>query len=108
MRVTHKSAPHRRGKNPTRLARATVSIPRSPSNIRTIVKWISAQRTRRLVTTCKPLEQTARMEKILASLATLIWHLLVGRNDRVADGTFGVALQCSNNILSEDAKTICD
>jgi hypothetical protein len=110
MRVIHKGSPHSRAENPTPslLTGATVSIPRSPSSIRTIVKWISAQRTCRLVTTCKPFEQTARMEKILASLTTLIWHLLVGRNNRVADGTFGVALQCSNNVLSEDAKAVCD
>ena len=48
------------------------------------------------------------MEKVFASLTTLIWHLLVGRNDRVADGTFGVAFQCTNNVLSEYAKAVCD
>jgi len=110
MRVIHKASPQRRAENPTpsSLTRATVSIPRSPSSIRTIVKWISAQWACRLVTTCKPFEQTVRMEEILASLTTLIWHLLLGRNNRVADGTFGVAFQCSNNVLSEGAKAFGD
>jgi hypothetical protein len=110
MRVIHKGSPHKRAENlvPSPLTRATVSVPRSPSSIRTIVEWIPAQGTCRLVTTCKPLEQTARMEKIFASLTAFIWHLLVGRNNRVADGTFGVAFQCSNNVLSEDAKAIGD
>ena len=110
MHVIHKGSPHRRAETPTPspLTCAPVSIPRSPGSIRTIVKWISAQWACRLVTTCKPFEQTARMEKILAGLTTLIWHLLVGRNNRVADGTFGVAFQCTNNVLSEYAKAICD
>jgi hypothetical protein len=110
MHVIHEGSSHRRAENPTPspLTGATVSISRSPSSISTIVKRISAQWACRLVTARKPLEQTARMEKILAGLTTLIWHLLVGRNNRVADGTFGVAFQCTNDVLSEYAKPICD
>jgi hypothetical protein len=110
MHVIHRGSPHKRAENltPSLLTGATVSISRSPSSIRTKVEWISAQWACRLVTARKPLAQTARMEKILAGLTTLIWHLLVGRNNRVADGTFGVAFQCTNNVLSEYAKAICD
>jgi hypothetical protein len=48
------------------------------------------------------------MEKVLAGLTTLVGHLFVRRNDRVADRTFGMAFQCSNNVLSEYAKAFGD
>lgn len=53
------------------------SIQCFPRGIRTVIERISAQRTSALVTAGKPLEQTTRVEQILAGLAALIRHLLV-------------------------------
>lgn len=66
--------------------------PRSLLDIRPIIKRVPTQRTRTLITARKPLEQTAAMEEVLASLTALIRHLLVARHDAVADSAFGLAL----------------
>lgn len=48
------------------------------------------------------------MEKVLAGLTSLIGHLLVTRNDRVADGTFSLSLESAGDIFPEDRKAIND
>ena len=79
----------------------TTPTPRPLLNIRTIVEWVTAQRTSTLVTARKPLEQAAAVEEMLARLAALVRHLLVAGHDTVADSTFGLALQCTGDIAAE-------
>ena len=46
------------------------------------------------------------MEEIFASLAALVWHSLVGRNDGVADRTLCLSLQGCDDVLLKDGKAI--
>lgn len=48
------------------------------------------------------------MEQILAGLAPLIGHLLVSRDDGVADGAFALALQGAYHVASERSQAIND
>ena len=46
------------------------------------------------------------MEKVLASLATLVRHFLVRGYDGIADCALGLAFQSTNNVFAEDTKAI--
>lgn len=73
-----------------------------------ILERIPAKRTSILVTRRKPLEQTIRVEQVLAGHASLIGDLLGRTNNRIADGTFRMTIQGSSNILAESHKAICN
>ncbi len=72
------------------------------------VESCSTQRTRTGVARLEPLEQAARMEEVLARLAALRRQLLVGRNDRVANGALGLAFQCAGHVLAPGRQAIGD
>ncbi len=46
------------------------------------------------------------MEKILACLATLVGHLLIGGYDRVTDCAFGLSFECTGHVLLEGCEAI--
>lgn len=48
------------------------------------------------------------MEQVLARLATLIRHLLVRRDDGVADGAFCLAFQRASYVAVEGSETVYD
>lgn len=48
------------------------------------------------------------MEEVLASLAALVWHLLVAADDAVADGAFRLPLHSADNVAPERRETIND
>lgn len=41
------------------------------------------------------------MEKVFTCLATFVWHLFVGTDNAIANGTFGLALESADNISSK-------
>jgi hypothetical protein len=46
------------------------------------------------------------MKQVLASLTTLIRHLLIAGHDTVADSAFGLALQRSGDVAAEGEETV--
>jgi hypothetical protein len=48
------------------------------------------------------------MEELVTSRAFLIWKSLLGGDKRIANSTFGVVLESTNDILSECFQAICD
>lgn len=78
--------------------------PRTPHlNIHEV---IPTQRTCALVAALKPPEQTDGMEGVLASRASFVRGLHVGRDDRITDGAFALSLQRALHVLPERQQTI--
>jgi hypothetical protein len=71
----------------------------------TITKWVSTKWASALVTSRKPLEQASRMEQIFTSLTSLVRHLLITTDNRVANCTFCLSFQGEGNVLLESGKT---
>ena len=72
------------------------------------MELIPAQRASTLITAREPLKQAAGVEQVLACLAAFIRHLLVRRDDRVADGAFCLAFQRAGNVAAESSETVYD
>lgn len=85
-----------------------LSTPPSPSVCTQVVDRIPAKRTRVLVAALEPLVKTGTMERILAGLASLVRHLLIGTNDAIADSTFRLAFESADNVTSERGKPVYD
>src|SRR5690349_383019 len=61
-------------------------------NVRAIVERVTTEWASALIASCKPLEQAIAVEKLLACLTALIWHLFVARHNAVTDGALRLAL----------------
>lgn len=72
------------------------------------IEWIPTQRTRAGVARLEPFEQTTRMEEVLAGRTAFGRQLFVGADDRIADGTFGLALESARDILAPCRETVGD
>jgi hypothetical protein len=59
-----------------------------------------------LITTRKPLEEAARVEKILARLAAFIRHFPVRGYDRVADGALSLPFESADDVFAEYIQAI--
>lgn len=64
------------------------------------VERISTQRASARVARLEPLEQTARVEQVLACRAALRRKLLVAANDGVANGALGLAFEGASDVLA--------
>lgn len=70
------------------------------------IERIPAQRTRARVARLEPLEQTTRMEQILACRTLLGRQLLVGADNGVANRTFSLAFERSSDVLAPSCDAI--
>lgn len=64
-------------------------------------KLVPTQWASTLVTALEPSVQTNRVEGMFACCAPFVRCLHIRRNDRVANGTLALALQCALNVLAE-------
>lgn len=48
------------------------------------------------------------MKQILASLASLVWHLFVGADNAIANGTFGLAFESTDDVAPKRNEPIYD
>ena len=72
----------------------------------TIIERIPTQRTRTGVAALEPLEQTARVEQVLARAAALAGQLLVRADDAVADGALGLALDGAVDVFAPGGQAV--
>ena len=72
------------------------------------IKRIPTQRTSARIARLEPLEQTTRMEQMLACRTLLRRQLLVGADDGVADGAFGLAFESASDVLAPGCDAILD
>jgi len=81
---------------------------RTSVRVRTEIKWCSAHWAGTLIGAAEPLEQTVGVEFVVARLARLLWHSLVIRDDKVANGARSLVLHESGGIVSERSQTGVD
>lgn len=63
------------------------------------VKCIPTQRASTGIAALEPLEQTARVEQVLAGRTPLRWQLLRTTDDRVANGTLCLTFERAADVL---------
>jgi hypothetical protein len=72
------------------------------------MKWVPAERARVAVSGTEPFKEAVVVEFVMTSGTLLVWKSLLGRDNRIADGTFLMSLKSASNILSERFQAIDD
>ncbi len=73
-----------------------------------VIDGVATQRARVLVAALEPLVQTGAVEEIAAGAAAFVGHALVRRDDGVANGALGLALERADHVAAEGDEPVDD
>lgn len=73
-----------------------------------VIDGVPAQGARVLVAALEPLVEAGAVEEVLAGLAALVGHALVGADDAVADGALALALHGAHHVAAERHEAVDD
>lgn len=86
----------------------TTSLLAPPPSRPQVVYRVPAKGARVLAARLEPLVQTRPVEQVAARVAALVRHLPVGRDDGVADGALGLALERADDVAAEGHEAVDD